>query len=355
MERNLSKTVSRIIRQEPDSIFVVIAGCVAGLAALVIIIISGTVAFAGSDSVRTVAIVDGHAITQQDLDTTIAVEIYQLRQRELDRFIDNYLLQQAAKRAHLTIPQYLEKETAVTVSDADAQAQYDKYKSQMKVPFDQLKPRLIAALTSQRQTERLAALRAKLHSDAHIELKLEPPRFEVEIAHSPSIGPANAPVTIIEFGDFQSTFCEMEVSALQQVRDRYHDQVRLVFKDFPPLTSKEAVQAAEAARCANEQGKFWQFHDALFANQSQLAVSDLKAAARKLGLDSAKFDSCLDSGKYATAVEEDIDEGLRLGVKGTPSFFVNGHPHAGILSTGGLEGMIDPELQAKGLTQTKSH
>lgn len=355
MEKNLSKTVSRIIQQEPDSIFVVIAGCVAGLAALVIIVISGTVAFARSDSSRTVAIVDRHAITQQDLDTTIAVQIYQLRRRELDSLIDNYLLEQAARRAHLTIPEYLDKETAVTVSDADARAHYDKYKAQMRVPFDQLKPRLIAELTSERQSERRTALRAKLRSDAHIELALEPPRFDVAIAHSPSVGPANAPVTIIEFGDFQSTFCKMEEPVLQQVRERYGDQVRLVFKDFPPLTSKEAVQAAEAARCANEQGKFWQFHAALFADQSKLAVSDLKAAARQLGLDSAKFDSCLDSGKYATAVEEDIDEGLRLGVSTTPSFFVNGHPHAGILSTVGLEGMIDPELQAKGLTQTKSH
>jgi predicted DsbA family dithiol-disulfide isomerase len=354
VEKNLSETLGRIIRQEPDSIFVVIAGCVVGLAALVIIVISGTLAFAGSDSGRTVAIVDGHAITQQDLDTTIAVGLYQLRKQALEQLIDNYLMKQAARRAHLTIPQYLDRETTVTVSDADARAQYDKYKSQIKLPFDQLKPRLIASLTSQRQTERLTALRAKLRSDAHIELELEPPRFEVAIAHSPSIGPANAPVTIIEFGDFQSTFCEMEVSALQQVRDRYRNQVRLVFKDFPPLTSKEAVQAAEAARCANEQGKFWQFHAALFADQSKLAVSDLKAAARQLGLDSTKFDSCLDSGKYATAIEEDIDEGLRLGVRSTPTFFVNGHPHAGILSTGGLEGMIDPELQAKGSTQ-KSH
>ena len=354
MEKNLSKTVSRIIRQGSDSIFVVIAGCVAGLAALVIIVISGTVAFARSDSGKTVAIVDRHAITQQDLDTTIAVGIYQLRRRELDRFIDNYLLEQAAKRAHLTIPEYLDKETAVTVSDADARAHYDKYKAQMREPFDQLKPRLIAALTSQRQSERQTALRAKLRSDAHIELALEPPRFDVAITHSPSVGPANAPVTIIEFGDFQSSFCKMEEPVLQQVRERYGDQVRLVFKDFPPLTSKEAAQAAEAARCANEQGKFWQFHDVLYADQSKLTVPDLNAAARRLGLDSAKFDSCLASGKYSSAIEEDIDEGLRLGIRSAPTFVVNGHLHAGLQSTAGFEEMIDQELQGKGRTQTKS-
>jgi len=80
---------------------------------------------------------------------------------------------------------------------------------------------------------------------------LSPPRLEVAVAHSPSLGPASAPVTIAEFGDFQSTFCKMEESALQQVRERYGDQVRLVFKNFAPLTSKEAIEAAEAARCAN--------------------------------------------------------------------------------------------------------
>jgi protein-disulfide isomerase len=142
---------------------------------------------------------------------------------------------------------------------------------------------------------------------------------------------------------------------LKQVRDRYGDQVRLVFKDFIVLASKDAIEAAKAARCANKQNKFWKFHDVLYGDQSKLAVPDLKAAARRLGLDSAKFDSCLDSGKYASAVEEDIDEGIRLGIRSALTFFVNGHPHAGVQSTAGFEGMIDPELQGKGRTETKSH
>jgi protein-disulfide isomerase len=338
--------------REHDTIFFLIAGCMAGLAAIVV---SGTVAHAGNDSRRqTVAIVSGHAITEEDLDTTIAVELYQLRSRALNQFIDDYLFEQAAKRDHLSIPEYLDKETAVTVSDADARAEYDKYKGLMKVPFEQLKPRLIATLTSQRQSERQGALRAKLRHDGQVEVKLEPPRLEVAIGHSPSIGPATAPVTIIEFGDYPSTFCKMDESALQQVRDKYGDRVRMVFKDFPPLTSKDAVEAAMAARCANEQGKYRQFRDLLYADQSKLAVSDLKAAAKGLGLDSAKFDSCLDSGKYSSAIEEDIEEGIRLGVRNSPTFFVNGNPHAGLLATGGLEGMIDPELQGKGRAQTKS-
>lgn len=343
---------SRMTRRKPSWRLFALVGCVAGLAPLVI---GATVAHARDDSRRqTVAVVDGHAITEQDLDTTIKVELYQLRRRQLDQLIDNYLLEQAARRANLSLPQYLEKETAVTVTEADARAQYDKYKGLIKMSFDEVKPRLIASLTSQRQAQRQAALRAKLRSDAHIEFKLEPPRFEVATAHSPSIGPSSAPVTIVEFGDFQSNFCKTDEPVLQQVRERYGDQVRLVFKDFPPLTSTEAFEAAEAARCANEQGKFWQFHDALYADQTKLTVADLKATARGLGLDSAKFDSCLDSGKYSSAVEDDLEEGLHLGIRSVPTFFVNGYPHPGIESTAGFEAMIDPELPGAAHKQTKS-
>ena len=239
----------------------------------------------------------------------IAPALYQLRKRGLDQMIDDYLLQQAARRAHATIPEFVDKGTAVTVSDADARAQYDKYKGMMKMPFDQLKPRLIAALTSQAQAQRQAALRAKLRSDAHVEIKLEPPRLVVAVANDPSLGPANAPITIVEFGDYQSPFNKMEQGALQQVRQKYSNQLRLVFMDFPPLTSRDGVKAAEAARCANDQGKFLQFQDALYADQSKLAVADLKADARQLGLDSQKFDSCLDSGKYSGEIERDYRRG----------------------------------------------
>jgi protein-disulfide isomerase len=308
---------------------------------------------AGYDSQRkTVAIVDDQAITEDELDATISSQLYELRRSQLDQFIDNYLLERAAKRAHLSIPDYLDKETSVTVSDADARAQYDKYKGQIKIPFDQLKPSLLAELTSQRQAARQAALQAKLRSDSHVEIKLEEPHSDIAILQSPSLGPANAPVTIIEFGDFQSDYCRAEEPVLQQVRNKYRDQVRLVYKHFPILNSKDSVKAAEAAGCANEQGKFWQFHDALCGDPSKLA--DLKATARGLGLDSAKFDSCLDSRNYTSSVEEDIEEGLGIGVRSAPTFFVNGHPHAGVLSTAGFQSMIDLELQGKGQTETKS-
>jgi protein-disulfide isomerase len=329
-----------------------IAACAAGLAA---VMIAAAAAPAGSETrPLVVATVDGHPITQQELDTTIAPGLYQMRQRALEQMIDDYLLEQAAKRAHTTIPEYLDQETAVTVTDADARARYDKYRGLMKVPYEQVKARLIASLTNQRQAERQAALRAKLRSDAHVERKLESPHLEVAVANSPTLGPTNAPITIVEFGDYQSPFNKMEQGALQEVRTKYGDRVRFVFRDFPPFASKEGVKPAEAARCANEQGKFWQFQDALYADQSKVGVPDLKAIAQKLGLDTAKFDSCLDSGKYSSVIEKDIEDGLRIGVRSAPTFIVNGIPHAGIQSVAGFEATIDPQLQGKGRNDTGS-
>jgi protein-disulfide isomerase len=326
------------------------------VAGLAVLLIGAAAAPAGSESrAQVVAIIDGHAITQQELDTRIAVALYQLRQQGLEQLIDDYLLEQAAKRAHTSIPEYLDKETAVTVTDADARAQYDKYNGLMKLPFDQLKPRLIAALTSQRKAQRQAELSAKLHSDAHVDIKLEQPRIEVAVANSPSIGPANAPVTIVEFGDYQSPFNPKVQGALQQTREKYGDQLRLVFKDFPQLTSKDGMVAAEAARCAGEQGKFWQFQDALYDDQTKLAVPDLKAHAQQLGLDSQKFNSCLDSGKYSGAIEKDIEDGMRIGIRGAPTFIINGNLRVGIQSAAGFAASIDPELKGKGRIETKLH
>jgi protein-disulfide isomerase len=330
------------------------AGWVAGLAALVI---GAAPAWGGTEARRSpvVAVVDGHAITQEEVDTAVAQGLYELRRRALDQMINDYLLEQAAKRAHTTIPEYLEKESAVTVSDADARAQYDRYKGLIKMPYEQIKPRLIASLTTQRQAQRLAELRANLRKQAQVENKLQPPRLQVAVGNSPALGPANAPVTIVEFGDYESPFNKMELGALAQVREKYGDKVRLVFRDFPSFSSKDGVKAAEAARCADEQGKFWQFQDALYADQTKLAVPDLKATARQLGLDSQKFDSCLDSGRYSSTIEKDIEDGLRLGIRNAPTFIVNGSPHAGAQSVPGFETTIDPLLQGKGGEPSQSH
>ena len=130
---------------------------------------------------------------------------------------------------------------------------------------------------------------------------LTAPRIQVKTAGHPEIGSKDAPITIVEFSDFQCPFCGRAEPTLKQVRAKYGDKVRLVYMDFPLGIHDHAIDAASAGRCAGEQGKFWQFHDAMFADQSKLTPPDLKASAKKLGLDTAKFDDCLDKGKYKAA------------------------------------------------------
>jgi protein-disulfide isomerase len=149
----------------------------------------------------------------------------------------------------------------------------------------------------------------------------------------PFWGPADAPVTIIEFSDFQCPYCARFVTeTLPQIKQTYEGKVRFVFRDYPLSQLHEnAEKAAEAADCANEQGKFWEYHDKLFSNQSALDVASLKSYASQLGLDTGVFDQCLDSGKFAQEIQKDIQDGDSYGVQGTPAFFVNGRLVEGAL------------------------
>lgn len=170
------------------------------------------------------------------------------------------------------------------------------------------------------------------------------PRVQVSAADAPSKGPANAPVTIIEFSDFQCPFCSRGKATMDQVVSTYGDKVRLVFRNFPLSFHQNAEKAAEAAQCANEQGKFWEYHDILFANQGALAVENLKQYAVDLKLDTAKFNSCLDSGKYAAKIQTDISDGQAAGVRGTPAFYINGRSISGAQPFENFQKVIEEEL-----------
>jgi protein-disulfide isomerase len=149
----------------------------------------------------------------------------------------------------------------------------------------------------------------------------------------------------VEFSDFQCPYCARANGVLKQVEQRYAGKVRVVFRHFPLPSHKEAAKAAEAAGCAGAQGRFWEMHDKLFANQRAQAASDLKRYAAEIGLDGGPFDRCLDSGSYAKVVEEDVAEGRRHGVTGTPTFFVNGRLLSGAAPFEVLALAIDEELE----------
>ena len=157
----------------------------------------------------------------------------------------------------------------------------------------------------------------------------------------PQRGPNGAPITIVEFSDFQCPYCRQAEPTLKEVRNKYGDRVRIVYMDFPLSFHQQAMGAALAARCADEQGRFWAYHDALFASQSGLSTPALKVLAARLSLDTASFDSCLDQRKYESTVLSDRAEGKNANVTGTPTFVVNGTAFVGAQPLSTFESAID--------------
>ncbi len=309
-------------------------------------------ASAVNSSADVVATVGNHRITERELDVKIRPQmnalnnrIYEIKRQTLEAMADDYLLQQAASKQHLTVEEYLKRNLKTTkVTDAEAKQFYDKNAALKRVPFDKIKARLIAFMQQQRDAQARTELLASLKKGSPVKIMLQPPRFKVAIAGRPSLGPSNAPVKMVEFADFQCPFCGRAEPTVNQILKTYGNKVELIYVNFPLPIHPYAFQAAEAAECAMRQGKFWPYHNALFANQSKLDVKDLKALAGKVGLNSKEFDTCFDEGKSKQAVERDVQEGQKLGVTGTPSFFINGRLLVGAQPFGAFKKIIDQEL-----------
>ena len=177
----------------------------------------------------------------------------------------------------------------------------------------------------------------------------QPRRYNVSTDDNPSIGPANAPVTIIEFSDYQCPYCRRWANQVEkQILQHYGDKVRIVYRDFP-LTKLHpyAFSAAEAADCAGEQGKYWEYHDALFQQKHGLGEEAYKKYAQDLGLDMDKFNQCMKEHRYKDEVQNDLNYALKIGVKSTPTFFINGRPLVGAWPFDKFKQVIDEELGAK--------
>jgi protein-disulfide isomerase len=152
---------------------------------------------------------------------------------------------------------------------------------------------------------------------------------------------------VIEFADFQCPFCLAASPTVKRVLETYGDRIRFVYRNYPLPNHPQAQPAAEAAQCANEQGKFWPYHDRLFAEAGKLMDADLKKAAVDLGLDAARFNSCVDEHRYKSVVEADQQAGNEAGVNGTPAFFVNGRLLSGAQPFEVFKRVIDEELELK--------
>lgn len=207
--------------------------------------------------------------------------------------------------------------------------------------FSQIESNLRRIRLSEARNRFMNSLREK----TPVKILLEPPRLTIADGDHPSLGPADAPITIVEFSDFQCPACGRAFSTMKRLTQQYQDKIRLVFRDFPLPMHPQAPKAAEAAACAKEQGKFWEMHDRMFTNQQRLAVADLKAVAAELGMDAAKFASCLDSGTYAMDWQNDLTEGRKYGVSATPTFFINGRMLSGAAAYQTFVNIVEEELQ----------
>jgi protein-disulfide isomerase len=173
------------------------------------------------------------------------------------------------------------------------------------------------------------------------------PEIAASIANSkgPAFGPANAKVTVVEFSDFQCPYCSKAASVVDQVKEKYSDRVRFVFRQFPLPMHENARGAAEAALAANAQGKFWEFHDKLFQNQTQLTRPGLEGFAKDAGLNVAEFKKALDDKTYAAEVDSDVKLGESVAVQGTPTMFINGARVANPTSFETVSAQIDTALK----------
>ena len=304
---------------------------------------------------QVMAVVGGEEISRSEVEDAVAADLLKLKQQQhqtleegLEQAISRKLLDLEAASRGLTVEELVQQEVEEkieTPTDEQVDAFYEERKDQIQQPKEQVADRIRQFLQQQGLQERFGELVAGLREKYEVRSLLDPFRVEIAAADSPSKGPEDAPVTIIEFSDFQCPFCSRVNPALDKVLETYGDDVRVVFRQFPLGIHPQAPKAAEAALCAHEQGKFWEMHDALFADQRNLQVPALKEKAASLGIDTEAFNACLDEDRYADKVEEDFEAGRRAGVSGTPALFINGRFLSGAQPFEEFARIIDDELK----------
>lgn len=312
-----------------------------------------------------VASIDGKPITDKELreymgprmlqlERRQAAEKYQLRREALDDLVAKRLIDDEAARRNVSPEALLADEMQQRMSlpsHAELLAFYDQNRERIgNQPFDAVRPQIAQYLQQQKYQENLVAYLNQLKSARKVEVTLPPPELpRVEVAaEGPTRGGANAPVTVVVFSDFQCPHCSRAVPLLDEIARVYGDKVKIVFRDFPLPNHSLAPKAAEAGHCADEQGKFWAMHDAMFKNQDKLAPEGLKEVARGAGLDGGAFDQCIDSGRMASRVQKNVEAGRDAGVGGTPAIFINGQMVGGAQEFQVFKALIDRELERAG-------
>ena len=306
-----------------------------------------------------VAIVANQPIYEQDLMSVAGPSLLDLRKQEyklksdaLNQSIHKKLIEVEAKKKGLSTEELLKQEVDSKIpepSDDEAKGYYLAVKNQTTLPFDQVKSQVKQLLKNAEIGQAREKYADSLRDKTEVSILLRPPVVRVNYDPARVKGDADAPITIVEFGDFQCPFCGRVQPLLKDVLAKYKGKVKLAYRDFPlSQIHPHAEMAAEASRCALAQGKFWEMHDAMFADQSTLDKAALTETAAGLGLDQNSFESCLTSDKYKAVVQQDVQAGSEAGVNGTPTFFINGEFLSGVQSDADFTKIIDRQLSALG-------
>ena len=302
-----------------------------------------------------VARVGERAITAADLQAAAARRLidvetraYEQKRAALLELVEGELLRQEAVRRGMTVEALLAAEVEAKVAPVgewDMDAYRAAHAKELASP-DEGAARAEAGqrLREQRVVQRRIGFLNELRARTPVALQLQAPRIAVDPLDGAVRGAAAAPVTIVEFCEFQCPYCRRVQPTLRHLLDRYGKDLRLVYRHYPLARHRNAAKAAEAAECAREQDKFWPLHDRMFEQQERLAPADLKAHARAVGLDGGKFDACLDSGRHAARVRRDLAEAESYGSPGTPLFFINGRLVSGAQPAAVFIRVIDEEL-----------
>jgi len=310
---------------------------------------------------KVVATYNGGKITAGELEKEARPQIaelenkmFQTRKQVLEQMAMERIVKAEAAKASLSEQDYIRKRVDEAPVQPPTEAQerqfYDRLKSGGQIPpdatFESLKERIGQALVNQQRQGQMQKVIAELQKQANLKIDLPQPRVQVA-AEGPARGPKDAPVTIVEFSDFECPYCGAAHDTVEQVMNTYAGKVRLVYRQFPLSFHPHAAKAAEASLCAADQGKFWEYHDVLFKDQKKLEPTDLKAHASEVGMDAQKFGQCLDSGEKKKAVDADQAAGLQAGVGGTPAFFINGIFLNGAQPLDEFKKVIDGELASR--------
>ena len=302
-----------------------------------------------------VATVAGQPVSEAELLETLgpqqAMQLlnqeYEAKSKALDSLIRLKLVQAEAKKRGISPELLIQQEVEAKVAaptDSEVEA-YFWGQNRAGASLEEVKEQYRASLKQLKLQRARQVYADSLRTKFDVAVLLRPP--SVTVAYDPARvkGDPKAPVTIVEFSDFQCPYCKKSESTLRELLTKYNGRVKLAYLDFPLREiHPQAQSAAEAARCAGEQGKFWEYHDALYAEQSKLDGPGLLAYARGLHLDEKSFQACLDSGKFKSKIDADLAQGNKVGVAGTPGFFVNGVFLSGARSVSDFEKIIDGQL-----------